>query len=471
MTTQWILAVTDEEGFVKVLEGIVERLKVKKKADKDFDHVEVHCVRPNKTAWKTAAAEKLEDAFLVFCEKSFVNTLLFELRKTTTPLVGIIDAQYPVADIDDLYSEGYAYTRGIVSRTIGDPEDVGALARLIKDELRRKNRQLGKPTFKKIGWRLQLGKEPEKRRLVSLFVDPVMRDFMQRLAITAQTAEQPCMTDWLLTDTNELRELFGKLVDKDKIRAAELEARNLLRRDDVIKRLGTTERPKPRPILLEGETGVGKTVISEWIHRYLAQDAGTSLQRISTVNIGAQIVEAELFGTTQGAWTGAVSRPGRLLLNRGGVVLLDEIGDLPLETQAKLLVFLDDFEFVPDGWPYEWRIYCPLYVIAATNRDLRKAVANGTFRSDLYHRFPFKLRVPALRERRGDLRALVDLILQDPTINPSRVVNRISLGAIARLEGYEFPGNFRELETVLGEAVFRARQLGRSDLLEEDLKL
>ncbi len=219
---------------------------------------------------------------------------------------------------------------------------------------------------------------------------------------------------------------------------------------------------------------MGKTVIAGWIHRYLSASNPTHVipfQRISTVNIGKDVLEAELFGVIPGTFTDAVPRPGRLLLAWGGVVFLDEIGDLPPEIQAKFLVYLDELEFLPSGWPYSWKVFSPVYLIAATNKNLKQAMEAGTFRRDLYHRFPYKLRVPSLRERRSDLRPLIDLVLQDPAFNPGGWVKEISLGAIARLEAYDFPGNFRELESILARAVFRAMQAGRQSLLEEDLEL
>jgi transcriptional regulator with GAF, ATPase, and Fis domain len=154
----------------------------------------------------------------------------------------------------------------------------------------------------------------------------------------------------------------------------------------------------------------------------------------------------------------------------GGVVFLDEIGDLPPEIQAKFLVYLDNFEFEPDGWRYGWKIHSPAFVIAATNKDLKTEVERGNFRRDLYHRFTHKLTVPPLRERRNDIRALIDFVLQSPEINRNNSIKEISLSALTRLEEYSFPGNFRELEGILSKAIFRARQDGRSILLEEDLE-
>ncbi|MBK7391673.1 MAG: sigma-54-dependent Fis family transcriptional regulator [Chloracidobacterium sp.] len=221
---------------------------------------------------------------------------------------------------------------------------------------------------------------------------------------------------------------------------------------------------KPVPILLEGETGVGKTLIAKKIHQLLCRfqrDEPISFQQISTVNLGAQIVESELFGVMRGAWTGSVTRIGKVLLGWGGVIFLDEIGDLTPEMQSKFLVYLDTFEFAPDGWPYDWKVHSPAFIVAATNKNLKEAVEKGLFREDLYYRFAHKLTVPPLRERRYDIRALIDFALQNSAINrllnpdkgeseePKRWIDEITLSALSRLEEYQFPGNFRELEAIL----------------------
>jgi transcriptional regulator with AAA-type ATPase domain len=465
----WLITlITDDDQFYRTLDNILEQLQARKD---EFKAVGLHRIKPGEnTQWLSHLTDAiLQRTFLIFCDKDSLWNLIDRLKRKglAIPVFAILD-EYSVRAIDEVFKMGYFYTRGVVGRTVGDPEDLGLLTRAIKEEFRKRLALEGEQPAKKVGWKIRVSPEDRaERRLVSLFLDPVMREFMQRLIFTVESIKVE-MPKRLFTEEHELFELF-KEIDKDKSTAHD-KAFNSLAKEAVARRAPV---PKPQPILLEGETGVGKTVIAEWIHRYLSAsnpDRVIPFQRISTVNIGKDVLEAELFGVIRGTFTDAVPRPGWLLLARGGVVFLDEIGDLPPEIQAKFLVYLDEMEFLPVGWPYSWKVFSPVYVIAATNKDLKAAMEAGTFRRDLYHRFPYRLRVPSLRERRSDLRPLIDLVLQDPTINKGWV-EEISLGAIARLEAYDFPGNFRELESILARAIFRAMQAGRRRILEEDLEL
>jgi hypothetical protein len=467
-----ITLITGDDGFCRTLESILKQLKERKKDE--FQAVSFHRIKPGEnTRWLGHLTDDiLQRTFLIFCDKdslwNLIDKLKDKLKRNAIPVFAILD-EYSVQAIDEVFKMGYFYTRGVVGRTVGDPEDLGLLTRAIKEEFRKRLALEGEQPAKRVGWKIRASPEDRaERRLVSLFLDPVMREFMQRLIFTVESIKVE-MPERLFTEEHNLFNLFEE-IDKNKAQAHD-RALAMLAKEGVVPHGAPV--PKPQPILLEGETGVGKTVIAEWIHRYLSASHPRSaipFQRISTVNIGKDVLEAELFGVIRGTFTDAVPRPGRLLLARGGVVFLDEIGDLPPEIQAKFLVYLDEMEFLPVGWPYSWKVFSPVYVIAATNKDLEAAMEAGTFRRDLYHRFPYRLRVPSLRERRGDLRPLIDLVLQDPTINKGWV-EEISLGAIARLEAYDFPGNFRELESILARAIFRAMQAGRRRILEEDLEL
>jgi len=463
-----ITLIAGDNQFYQTLDNILEQLQARKD---EFKGVGLCRINPGENAqWlRHLTTDILQRTFLIFCDKDHLWNLIDKLKRNgfAIPVFAILD-EYRVEAIDEVFKMGYFYTRGVVGRTVGDPEDLGLLTRAIKEEFRKRLALEGEQPAKRVGWKIRVSPEDRaERRLVSLFLDPVMREFMQRLIFTVESIKVE-MPKRLFTEENELFELF-KEIDKDKSGSHD-KAFNTLAKEAVARGAPV---PKPQPILLEGETGVGKTVIAEWIHRYLSAsnpDRGIPFQRISTVNIGKDVLEAELFGVIPGTFTDAVPRPGRLLLAWGGVVFLDEIGDLPPEIQAKFLVYLDELEFLPHSWPYSWKVFSPVYIVAATNKDLKAAMEAGTFRRDLYHRFPYRLRVPSLRERRGDLRPLIDLVLQDPTINKGWV-DEISLGAIARLEAYDFPGNFRELESILARAIFRAMQAGRPRILEEDLEL
>ena len=218
-------------------------------------------------------------------------------------------------------------------------------------------------------------------------------------------------------------------------------------------------------IIIEGESGTGKSIIADFIHSYvyapLGPEAGP-LKRVPCANIGEKIMETELFGSMVGAYTDAVTRPGAIMEAYNGTVFLDEIGELSPELQAKLLAYLDTQTIEPRGWTGR-PIYVPCLVVAATNRSLEEEVKKGAFRRDLYHRLGYTVTIPPLRERVGDLGRLVDFVLQNPQINPptgrggARVVTHVQEDVIEVLKGQEWPGNFRQLEQVLRKAVLKAK--------------
>jgi formate hydrogenlyase transcriptional activator len=164
-------------------------------------------------------------------------------------------------------------------------------------------------------------------------------------------------------------------------------------------------------------------------------------------------VESELFGHLKGAFTGAIERRiGRFELANGGTIFLDEIGELPFETQAKLLRVLQEQEFEPVGSSRPLRV--DVRVIAATNRNLREEVAAGRFRSDLFYRLNvLPLQLPPLRERRSDIPQLVALCVSRFAKRFGKKVEGVSQETMARLVGYPWPGNVRELQNVIERAV------------------
>jgi transcriptional regulator with PAS, ATPase and Fis domain len=202
------------------------------------------------------------------------------------------------------------------------------------------------------------------------------------------------------------------------------------------------------PVLLLGETGTGKGLFAVLIHEASARRAGPFVE----VNCGAipdGLVEAELFGYARGAFTGADARgkPGLVEAAAGGTLLLDEVAELPLALQVKLLRFLEGGEIRPVGGVRGRRP--DVRIVAATNQDLAAMVARGTFRADLYYRLNvLTLRLPPLREHAEDVPALVALMLA--RLEP-RLRRRLSLtpAALARLAGYAFPGNVRELANLI----------------------
>jgi formate hydrogenlyase transcriptional activator len=210
--------------------------------------------------------------------------------------------------------------------------------------------------------------------------------------------------------------------------------------------------PTDSTALIYGETGTGKELIARAIHNRSARK-DRPLVSVNCSAISAGLVESELFGHVKGAFTGAIEqRIGRFELAHGGTIFLDEIGELPLETQVKLLRVLQEHEFEPVGSSRTQRV--DVRVIAATNRNLREMVEAGRFRSDLFYRLNvFPLQLPPLRERHADIPQLVALCLSRFAKRFGKKVEGVSQETMARLMSYPWPGNIRELQNVMERAV------------------
>lgn len=216
-------------------------------------------------------------------------------------------------------------------------------------------------------------------------------------------------------------------------------------------------------VLVTGETGTGKELVAAAIHRH-SQRAQNPYLAVSPVAFSDTVVESELFGHVKGAFTGAEeNRKGLFELANGGTVLLDEIGDLPMSVQIKLLRVIEQGEFtaVGDVRPRQ----CDVRVIAATNRDLSQAVADGSFREDLLYRLSaVSIHLPALRERREDIPLLSEFFLR--RIGYPAAVRQLSDGLTQELQSREWYGNVRELRNAIEHAsvVARGRALEVADL-------
>lgn len=215
-------------------------------------------------------------------------------------------------------------------------------------------------------------------------------------------------------------------------------------------------------VLITGETGTGKELVARAMHM-----ASTRRERpLVTVNCAAMpatLIESELFGHEQGAFTGATKkREGRFSLADKGTIFLDEVGELPLELQAKLLRALQEGEFDPVGSSRTRKV--DVRVLAATNRDLTAAVKQGTFRDDLYYRLNvFPIRLPSLRERGDDVTQLASVFAQRFAAKMGRTLAPLTTDAARRLQAYHWPGNVRELQNVIERAVITA-EAGRLNL-------
>ncbi len=221
-------------------------------------------------------------------------------------------------------------------------------------------------------------------------------------------------------------------------------------------RLAEQVGPTESTVLIQGESGTGKEVLARYIHRLSPRCNGPFL----SLNCGAlpeSLLESELFGHVKGSFTGAVrDKVGLFAAARGGTFFLDEIAEMALATQVKLLRVLQEREALPVGAiepvPVDVR------VVAATNRDLDEALRHGTFRSDLYYRLNvISLKLPPLRERREDIPLLAEAFLRRLAQERSQPVRRLSQAALEALLAYQWPGNVRELENALEHAVTLSR--------------
>ncbi len=204
-------------------------------------------------------------------------------------------------------------------------------------------------------------------------------------------------------------------------------------------------------VLIRGESGVGKELVAHAVHTRSPR-AEKAFVKINCAALPDGIVESELFGHERGAFTGAIAmRKGRFELAHRGTIFLDEIGELPLQTQAKLLRILQEREFERVGGSETLR--CDVRVIAATNRPLEEFVNEGKFRQDLYYRLNvFPIYVPALRERKTDILQLADFFVEKYNKANAKDIQRISTPAIDMLMSYHWPGNVRELENCIERA-------------------
>jgi formate hydrogenlyase transcriptional activator len=204
-------------------------------------------------------------------------------------------------------------------------------------------------------------------------------------------------------------------------------------------------------VLINGETGTGKELIARAIHDCSTRNE-RPLVKVNCSAFSAGLVESEFFGHVKGAFTGAVEpRVGRFELAHGGTIFLDEVGELPLETQVKLLRVLQELEFEPVGSSRS--VHVDVRVIAATNRNLGEAVKVGRFRSDLFYRLNvFPLDVPPLRDRQPDIPKLAMFFLERCSKRFGKGIDTVSQATMDRLVSYGWPGNVRELQNIIERA-------------------
>ena len=284
---------------------------------------------------------------------------------------------------------------------------------------------------------------------------------------------------WFLFHQNPLRDDHGRMtrwylvgtdIDDRKMAEHTLQQENIALREEIDKTSMFEEivgaspplravlshvakvAPTDSTVLITGETGTGKELIARAIHKRSPRSA-RAFVAVNCAAIPSSLIASELFGHEKGAFTGALQRrQGRFELADGGTIFLDEVAELPAETQIMLLRVLQEREFERVGGTGPVRVY--VRVIAATNRDLHAAVAEGTFRADLFYRLNvFPLHVPALRDRRSDVPLLVEYFTHRYTKRLGKRIRRLTHQTSTLLQSYDWPGNIRELQNVLERAV------------------
>ena len=229
----------------------------------------------------------------------------------------------------------------------------------------------------------------------------------------------------------------------------------------MVKRLGQRGAKSGIPILITGESGVGKEVIARAVHGS-SDRAGKPFVAVNCGAIPENLVESILFGHEKGSFTGATDKHlGKFQEANGGTLFLDEVGELPLDIQVKLLRALQESEIDPIGAKRSIKV--DVRIVSATNRDLSQAVAEGRFREDLFYRLNvFPIEAPALRERKDDVPALVDHFVRRFNVEEGKSVVGASAETMAFLAAYDWPGNVRQLEN----AVYRAIVLADAPYLQ-----
>ena len=210
--------------------------------------------------------------------------------------------------------------------------------------------------------------------------------------------------------------------------------------------------PTDSTVLLTGQTGTGKELIARAIHRK-SERSGRAFISVNCAAIPQSLIASELFGHEKGAFTGALQRHlGKFELAEGGTIFLDEIGELPPETQVALLRVLQEREIQRVGGTQPIRVN--VRILAATNRDLQKAIAAGTFREDLFYRLNvFPIHIPPLRERKEDIPMLVEYFIDRFARKAGKNIRSIDKQSLELLESYSWPGNIRELQNVVERSV------------------
>jgi len=288
----------------------------------------------------------------------------------------------------------------------------------------------------------------ERLRLIAAFVGSVLHRRRQDTALREIRTDLARLTAQLEREKEPFEDDGTTVSGFDEIIGKSASLRTALARVQEVS-------PTSSTVLLLGETGSGKELFARAIHARGPRHANP-LVIVNCAALPPTLIESELFGHARGAFTGAiVTRQGRFEMAHRGTLFLDEIGDLPLELQTKLLRVLQEGAFERLGSSQTQKV--DVRIIAATHRDLPKAVAEGTFRDDLYYRLSvFPIRLPPLRERREDIPDLVWFLIHKRQRGMHRWIKRVPETVMQWLQNYHWPGNVRELENVVERALIHS---------------
>src|SRR5438093_4577897 len=318
--------------------------------------------------------------------------------------------------------------------------------------------------------------EPNRRAILSLLLSSERRAALSRgLPFEIEQRRKDGQYRWFLIRYNPFRDEQGRVVRwyatgtdiEDRKRSEDrTENENVALREEIdhssmfeeivgssaalrgVLAQVTKVAPTDSTVLILGETGTGKELIARAIHKRSSR-ANRAFIRVDCAAIPTPLIASELFGHEKGAFTGALQRHlGRFELADGGTIFLDEIGELPAETQSALLRVLQEREFERVGGSQP--ISVDVRVLAATNRDLKAAVAAGTFREDLFYRLNvFPIQIPPLRQRADDIPPLVEYLIDRYAKKAGKKIRKIEKKTLELFQTYRWPGNVRELQNVL----------------------
>ena len=278
-------------------------------------------------------------------------------------------------------------------------------------------------------------------------------------------------------DVKELEIHIRTVLEKKKLKEEIVDLKKKIRESQHDVLIGDTEpminvknvveqiAPSELTVLIRGESGTGKEIIARMIHN-LSQRKGQPFVKVNCAAIPRELLEAELFGYERGAFTGAnKTKPGRFEVANKGTIFLDEIGEMPLELQSKLLQVLEQQEFVRVGGINN--IHVDIRIVCATNRNLEEALENKSMRNDLYYRLnEITINLPPLRERRDDVSLLADHFLRKYSLLYDKEQKNIRSETMKHLNNYYWPGNVRQLENLIKQIIVR----GDENIIYETLK-